>query len=228
MTEHKVGTREEAQAAREELLKREKELTRRGDELARERRELPWVRVEKEYRFETDDGTKTLAELFDGRSQLLVYHFMFGPEYTGGLPVCSSAADTFDGAGSAPEGARRDIPLRVARAARPPAGLQAAHGLDVSVGVVAGKRLQLRLRRLAHRGAVGAVPGRRPPSCCCSDGDRVRDRPGGISVRGAGPERLRALGRRLHHTYSTYYRGLEIILGFYPLLDRTAKGRERG
>ena len=78
MTEHKVGTREEAQAAREELLKREKELTRRGDELARERRELPWVRVDKRYRFETDDGTKTLAELFDGRSQLLIYNFMFG------------------------------------------------------------------------------------------------------------------------------------------------------
>src|SRR5438876_2930542 len=98
MSDHEVGSREEWLAAREELLRREKEHTRLGDGLARQRRELPWVRVEKEYRFATDEGTKTLAELFDGRSQLLVYHFMFGPEYTAGCPVCSSGADTFDGA----------------------------------------------------------------------------------------------------------------------------------
>lgn len=90
MAEHKVGTQEEWQAARDELLAKEKELTRRNDELARERRELPWVRVEKEYSFETERGTKTLADLFDGRSQLLVYHFMFGPPYEAGCPVCSS------------------------------------------------------------------------------------------------------------------------------------------
>src|SRR3954452_13441803 len=97
MTQHKVGTQEEWQAARDELLAEEKELTRRNDELARRRRELPWVPVEKGYRFETVDGTKTLAELFDGRSQLLVYHFMFGPEYSAGCPVCSAGADSFDG-----------------------------------------------------------------------------------------------------------------------------------
>ena len=108
MTEHRIGTQEEWQAARDELLEREKELTRRGDELARKRRELPWVPVEKDYRFETEDGTKTLAELFDGRSQLVVYHFMFGPDWTAGCPVCSSIADSFDGPGSAPEGLRRD------------------------------------------------------------------------------------------------------------------------
>src|SRR5438045_6731526 len=94
MTEHRIGTQEEWQAERDELLKEEKELTRRGDELARKRRELPWVLVEKDYRFETADGTRSLAELFDGRSQLLVYHFMFGPTYTAGCPVCSSIADT--------------------------------------------------------------------------------------------------------------------------------------
>src|SRR5881398_129940 len=98
MSDHEVGSREEWLAAREELLRREKEHTRLGDGLARQRRELPWVRVEKEYRFATDEGTKTLAELFDGRSQLLVYHFMFGPAYTAGCPVCSSGADTYDGA----------------------------------------------------------------------------------------------------------------------------------
>src|SRR6266508_297280 len=94
MTEHEVVSREECTAAREKLLAREKEHTHLGDELARQRRELPWVRVEKEYRLDTDDGTRTLAELFDGRRQLLVYHFMFGPSYTAGCPVCSSIADT--------------------------------------------------------------------------------------------------------------------------------------
>src|SRR3954467_8208940 len=98
MTDHEIVSREEWAAVREQLLPREKEATRPGAELARRRRELPWVRVDKEYRFETDEGTKTLAELFDGRSQLLVYHFMFGPEYTAGCPVCSSGADAFDGA----------------------------------------------------------------------------------------------------------------------------------
>jgi predicted dithiol-disulfide oxidoreductase (DUF899 family) len=96
MTKHRIGTHEEWQAAREDLLKEEKELTRRTDELARKRRELPWVPVEKEYRFETEDGTKSLAELFDGRSQLLIYHFMFGPSYEAGCTVCSSIADTLD------------------------------------------------------------------------------------------------------------------------------------
>jgi predicted dithiol-disulfide oxidoreductase (DUF899 family) len=97
MTDHKAVGREEWQAARAELLKREKEHTRMGDELARQRRELPWVAIEKDYRFDTDDGTRTLAELFDGRSQLLVYHFMFGPAYQAGDPVNSSIADGLDG-----------------------------------------------------------------------------------------------------------------------------------
>jgi len=96
MTEHRIGTQEEWQAQRGALLQEEKELTRRGDELARKRRELPWVPVEKDYRFETEQGTKALADLFDGRSQLLVYHFMFGPSWEAGCPVCSSIADTLD------------------------------------------------------------------------------------------------------------------------------------
>src|SRR5215218_7030582 len=97
MTDHRIGSREEWLVDREALLRREKQHTRMGDELARERRELPWVRLEKEYRFEADDGTRTLAELFDGRSQLLVYHFMFGPSYEAGCPVCSSSADAVNG-----------------------------------------------------------------------------------------------------------------------------------
>src|SRR5205823_9217095 len=97
MTDHKTGTREEWLAARLELLEAEKALTRRSDELARWRQELPWVRIDKEYRFETDEGTASLADLFRGRSQLLIYHFMFGPEYTAGCPSCSAIADGFDG-----------------------------------------------------------------------------------------------------------------------------------
>lgn len=97
MATHKVGTREQHVAARMQLLEAEKELTRRGDELAARRRELPWVRVDATYRFDTSDGEKTLAELFDGRSQLLVYHFMFGPDWTEGCPVCSFWADNFNG-----------------------------------------------------------------------------------------------------------------------------------
>ena len=97
MTDHKIGTREEWLAARLELLEAEKELTRSSDELARRRQELPWVRIDKEYRFETDEGSASLEDLFRGRSQLLVYHFMFGPDYAAGCPACSSIADGFNG-----------------------------------------------------------------------------------------------------------------------------------
>src|SRR5258707_11776544 len=97
MTKHMTGTRDEWLAARLGLLKEEKELTRRSDELVRRRQELPWVRIDKAYRFETDEGTASLADLFRGRSQLLIYHFMFGPEYTAGCATCSTIADGFDG-----------------------------------------------------------------------------------------------------------------------------------
>src|ERR1035438_1595299 len=97
MTSHRIGTREEWLAASAELLTREKELTRVSDELARQRRELPWLPVEKEYTLQTADGSRTLAELFDGRSQLVVYHFMFGLDYDAGCTTCSSTADSFNG-----------------------------------------------------------------------------------------------------------------------------------
>src|SRR6185295_17062339 len=97
MTKHITGTRDEWLAARLELLAAEKELTRRSDELAQRRQELPWVKVDKPYRFDTDEGNVTLKDLFRGRSQLLVYHFMFGPDYTAGCPSCSSIADGFNG-----------------------------------------------------------------------------------------------------------------------------------
>src|SRR5947199_3421035 len=99
MTKHMTGTHEEWLAARLELLKQEKELTRRSDALARQRQELPWVRIDKQYRFETDEGSAALTDLFRGRSQLLVYHFMFGPDYKAGCPSCSAIADGFNGFG---------------------------------------------------------------------------------------------------------------------------------
>jgi predicted dithiol-disulfide oxidoreductase (DUF899 family) len=97
MPKHKTGTRQEWLAARLDLLKAGKELTRRSDEVARKRQELPWVRIEKQYRFETDEGSASLADLFQGRSQLLIYHFMFGPDYKAGCPRCSAIADGFNG-----------------------------------------------------------------------------------------------------------------------------------
>jgi predicted dithiol-disulfide oxidoreductase (DUF899 family) len=138
MPEHAVGTREEWLAARTALLEREKELTRRSDELARERQELPWVPVEKEYTFETDDGPKTLPELFDGRSQLLVYHFMFGPSVEGwpeaGCPGCSYTADSLDVA--VEHLPHRDVRCRFQGAARAAECIQAPAGLGLPVGLV--------------------------------------------------------------------------------------------
>src|SRR5262249_25478854 len=109
MTKHATATREEWLAARTELLVREKEHTRLGDDSTRQRRELPWVQLDKEYRFDTESGVRTLAELFDGRSQLIVYHFMFGPNYEAGCVTCSSTADSFNGV--VPHLAARDVTL---------------------------------------------------------------------------------------------------------------------
>ena len=195
MTEHRIGTQEEWQAERDELLKEEKELTRRGDELARKRRELPWVPVEKDYRFETEDGTKTLAELFDGRSQLLVYHFMFGPPYEAGCPVCSSIADTLD-----PQVAHlkaRDTTLLLA--SRAPLEKLLAYrermgwGIDwVSSG---GSDFNRDLGFLHTEEELKPfLEGEIPPTVeqnarmCGTDVARVR-------LRGTGPERVRAVGR---------------------------------
>src|SRR5580693_3394002 len=122
MTSHKNGTREEWLAARLELLRGEKELIRQSDELARQRQELPWVRIDKDYRFDTDEGPASLADLFRGRSQLLVYHFMFGPDFTAGCPACSAIADGFSG--FAVHLANHDVPLWVVSRA-PLAKLQA-------------------------------------------------------------------------------------------------------
>ena len=138
MTDHKIGTREEWLAARLDLLKAEKELTRRSDELAQWRQRLPWVRIDKDYRFETDEGTASLADLFRGRSQLLVYHFMFGPEYTGGLPGVLGHRGRLQRFCCASRTPRRRDDWGLTCSDCRVAGLQAPHGLDVQVGLVAG------------------------------------------------------------------------------------------
>ena len=133
---HKTGTQKEWLAARLKLLEEEKALTQRSDELAKQRQELPWVRVEKECNFETDDEHALLAELFRGRTQLLVYHFMFGPDFKAGCPSCSSIADGFNGI--AVHLANHGVMLWAAfqSAAGEIAAVRAAHGLDLSLGVI--------------------------------------------------------------------------------------------
>jgi predicted dithiol-disulfide oxidoreductase (DUF899 family) len=226
MTEHKVGTREEWLAARKELLDQEKELTRRNDDLTRDRRELPWVPIDKEYSFETEEGTKTLAELFDGRSQLLIYHFMFGPEYAAGCPVCSSGADTFDGAVSHLNA--RDVTFMcVSRA--PLEKLQAyeqrmgwsfpwasSQGSDFNFDF----EVSATQEQLAPflEGDLPPVVGQMAATCGTDAAGYMSEAPG-LSA-------FTLSDGVVHHTYSAGARGLEIMLGFYPLLDRVPKGRD--
>jgi predicted dithiol-disulfide oxidoreductase (DUF899 family) len=195
MPQHTVGTREEWQAARAELLEREKELTRLGDELARRRQELPWVPVDKAYVFETDAGTRTLAELFDGRSQLLVYHFMFGPDWTEGCVGCSFLADHLDGA--IVHVNQRDV--TVLCASRAPI-----------------ERLQAYKRRMGWKFDWVSSLGSDfnfDFGVSSEDGESP-----GLSA-------FALEGGIVYHTYSSYDRGLEALDGAYHLLDRAPKGR---
>jgi predicted dithiol-disulfide oxidoreductase (DUF899 family) len=225
MTEPKIGTREAWQRAREELLAKEKELTRRSDELARERRALPWVPIEKEYRFETDEGTKTLAELFDGRSQLLMYHFMFGPEYESGCPMCSAGADTYNGA--VPHLNARDVTFLCASRA-PLAKLQAyRERMGWTFPWVSSEGSDFNFDfGVSHTDEevapfLDAVPPvvEQMASACGTD-------PAGYIQEGPALSAFALADGAVHHTYSTTARGLEVMLAFYPLLDRVPKGRD--
>ena len=226
MTEHRTGTQEEWQAERDELLKEEKELTRRGDELARRRRELPWVAVEQDYRFEADEGTKTLLELFDGRSQLLVYHFMFGPPYEAGCPVCSSIADTLD-----PQVAHlkaRDTTLLLA--SRAPLERLLAYKRRLGWGIdwvsTVGSDFHRDLGFVNTPEALKPfLEGEIPPtvednarSCGTDVAGYVAERPG-LSVYALSDGTV-------YRTYVTTARGLEPAMAYYGLLDRTPRGRE--
>ena len=238
MTTYKTGTREEWLAARLELLDAEKELTRRSDELARRRQALPWVRVDKNYQFDTDEGSASLADLFDGRSQLLVYHFMFGPDYTAGCPSCSAIADGFSG--SIVHLANHDVTLAAVSRA-PLAKLHAYKqrmgwsfpwassfgsdfNFDFSVGFTEAQQrsgaVEYNYRQVAPLRPQAVVEG---PVAVIAAGVGVdvptftRERPG-ISAFALD-------GGVVYHTYSAYSRGVDGIWGMYQWLDRAPKGR---
>ena len=193
MTEHKVVGRAEWQAARDELLQREKAHTRMGDELALQRRELPWVAIDKDYRFDTDDGPRTLAELFDGRSQLLVYHFMFGPSYQAGDPVNSSIADTLDAL--LPHLQARDVTLVLVSRA-PLAKLQAyRRRMGWRVPWVSSANTDFNLD-LGASSTGELTPAGRAAADRGPERGRGRDRRRWLSVGGPGGERLCPPGRR--------------------------------
>jgi predicted dithiol-disulfide oxidoreductase (DUF899 family) len=225
MTEHRIGTQEEWQAERDDLLKEEKELTRRGDELARKRRDLPWVPVEKDYRFETESGTKTLADLFDGRSQLLVYHFMFGPEWTAGCPVCSSIADTL--APQVPHLKARDATLLLA--SRAPIDTLLAYkermGWPIDWVSSGGSDFNRDLGFLYTEEELKPYLDEVPPTVeqnarmCGTD-------PAGYMAEGPGLSVYALADGTVYRTYVSTARGLEFAMAYYGLLDRTPKGRD--
>jgi predicted dithiol-disulfide oxidoreductase (DUF899 family) len=226
LTEHRVGTQEEWQAARDELLAKEKELTRRNDELAQQRRELPWVPVEKEYRFETEDGPKSLAELFDGRSQLLIYHFMFGPVYDAGCTVCSSIADNIDP--NVVHLAANDVtmllvsraPLEKLRAYKERMGW----GLDwvSTAGSDFNRDLGFTHTEEELRPFLeGEIPPFVQQMAEASGTD-----PAGYVAEGPGLSAYALSDGVVYRTYVTTARGLEPVMGYYELLDRTARGRD--
>jgi predicted dithiol-disulfide oxidoreductase (DUF899 family) len=224
-----IGTREEWAAAREELLAREKEHTRLGDELARQRRELPWVRVEKDYRFETVEGTRTLAELFDGRGQLLVYHFMFGPSYQAGCTTCSSIADAVNGV--VPHLHARDAtmlfvsqaPLEKLQAYRRRMGwsfrwVSSADGdFNVDLGFSSSEE--------KTREWVAPILERLPPIAGRNASEAGTDLVGYLTER-QGFSAFVLEGGAVYHTYSTGARGVEFLMGYYGILDRASKGRD--
>jgi predicted dithiol-disulfide oxidoreductase (DUF899 family) len=228
MTQHRIGTQEEWQAARDELLAKEKELTRRNDELARERGELPWVRVEKEYSFETEQGTKTLADLFDGRSQLIVYHFMFGPPYEAGCPVCSSIADTLD-----PQVAHlkaRDTTLLLA--SRAPLDKLLGYRERMGWGidwVSTGESDFNRDLGFVHteEELKPFLEGEIPPTVQQMAEACGTDVAGYVS-EGPGLSAYALSDGVVYRTYVTTARGLEPAMAYYGLLDRTPMGRHEG
>jgi predicted dithiol-disulfide oxidoreductase (DUF899 family) len=227
MTEHRTGTQEEWQAERDELLKDEKELTRRGDELTTKRRELPWVPVEKDYEFETEDGTKSLADLFDGRSQLMVYHFMFGPTYETGCPVCSSIADTL--APQAPHLGARDTTLILA--SRGPLekllAFRERMGWEIPWVSSGGTDFNRDLGFMSTEEELKPfLEGDIPPTVK-QNAKMVGSTVAGYVAEGPGLSVYARDNGSVYRTYVTTSRGLEQpAMAFYTLLDRTPKGRD--
>jgi predicted dithiol-disulfide oxidoreductase (DUF899 family) len=239
MTEHRTGTREEWLAARLRLLEAEKELTRRGDDLARQRQELPWVRVDEGYRFETDDGSASLADLFRGRSQLLVYHFMFGPEYAAGCTACSAIADGFNGfvphlenhdvamwaVSRAPIGKLQEYKRRMGWTFPWASSYDGDFNYDFNTsnteeqqrrGTVEynfGARDVSRVLELGTDSEVGKMAARSGTDVPTY----LREAP--------GMSAFALEGGVVYHTYSAYARGLDALWGMYQWLDRAPRGR---
>ena len=230
MAEHKIGTQEEWQAERDELLAAEKELTRRGDELTAKRQELPWVPVEKDFEFETTTGTKALIDLFDGRSQLLIYHFMFGPDYEAGCTVCSSIADNLNA--NAPHLNAGDVTVRLV--SRAPVDRLDAYrermgwnnlGWASTIGDDFNRELGF---LMAEEDLKPFLEGEIPPTVeemAKLSGTDVK----GYVTEGPGLSVYALSDGTVYRTYVTTARGLEgPAMGFYGLLDRTPKGRQEG
>jgi predicted dithiol-disulfide oxidoreductase (DUF899 family) len=249
MTSHRIGTREEWLAASAELLAREKELTRTGDELARQRRALPWVPVEKQYTLQTEHGPRTLAELFDGRSQLVVYHFMFGPGYQGGCPACSSTADSFNGILAHLKA--RDVtmicvsraPLDKLLAYRERMGWSftwaSSHDNDFNVdfGVSAGQGTahdpaapRPEANELALLKLLQDQPAVREnlPLVTAQNATATGTDLEGYFSEGHGVSTFAYQTGTVYHCYSSYARGTEFLIGYYAILDRAPKGRDEG
>jgi predicted dithiol-disulfide oxidoreductase (DUF899 family) len=249
MTRHTIGTREEWLAARLGLLEAEKELTRRSDEVARRRQDLPWVRVDKEYRFDTDEGSASLQDLFRKRSQLLVYHFMFGPDYTAGCPSCSAIADGFEG--FVVHLANHDVALwTVSRA--PLAKLQAykrrmgwafpwasSHGSDFNFDFSVGFTPKQQREGGIEYNYRQEAPAPEPLAGKTVQEWQLRGGEGPVAQIAAmtGTDVATYTRERpglsafvledgvIYHTYSTYSRGLDGLWGMYQWLDRAPKGR---
>jgi predicted dithiol-disulfide oxidoreductase (DUF899 family) len=238
MATHETGTREEWLVKRLELLEAEKELTRRSDEIARQRQELPWVRIDKEYRFDTDDGSVSLPDLFRGRSQLLVYHFMFGPDYTAGCPACSAIADGFNGI--VVHLANHDVMLwAISRA--PLAKLQeykrrmgwtfpwaSSFGGDFNYDFNASFTEEEQRRGVEYNyQRHPPLPLRDkdvpegPAKAAAMSGTNVA----AFTREGPGMSAFALEDGVVYHTYSAYARGLDGLWGMYQWLDRAPKGR---
>ena len=238
MAGHTIGTREEWLAKREELLKREKEHTRLGDEIAQARRDLPWVRVEKDYRFDADEGEKSLAELFDGRSQLLVYHFMFGPSYKVGCPVNSSIADSIDGVvphlnardatlllvSQAPierlQGYKRRMGWSIPWVSASPGDFNFDLGFSQTEEQSREAVVQVALPSRELEGAFPPIVEHNARSSGTDIAGYLTESPGFSTFVREGDD--------VYHAYSTTWRGLEFVMSYYPILDHAPKGRDEG
>ena len=231
MTSHKTGTRDEWLAARNELLAKEKEFSRMSDELARQGRELPWVPVAKQYTLQTADGPKTLAELFDGRSQLAVYHFMFGTSYEAGCPTCSSIADSFNGV--LPHLQARDVtmvcvstaPLDKLLAYRERMGWNftwaSSYGSDFNAD------LGFSASEEQTRAWAAPMLGQLPPIAARNARETGTDVVSYLTET-QGFSTFALDDGAVYHTYSTGARGVEFLMGYYPILDRVPRGRDEG